>query len=47
LTLGVSTQVDPASFGAVLFLAASAIMLASWHCYRRDDTSPRRVGRRI
>lgn len=43
----VLTQADPAPFGALLFLAISAITLASWHCYRRDDTSPRRVGRRI
>jgi hypothetical protein len=32
---------------AVLLMLMSAITLVYWHCYRRDDTSPRRVGRRI
>jgi hypothetical protein len=32
---------------AVLLTLISAITLVYWHCYRRDDTSPRRVGRRI
>ncbi len=32
---------------AVLLTLMSAITLVYWHCYRRDDTSPRRVGRRI
>ena len=32
---------------AVLLMLMSSITLVYWHCYRRDDTSPRRVGRRI
>ncbi len=32
---------------AVLLMLMSAITLVYWHCYRRDVTSPRRVGRRI
>ena len=32
---------------AVLLMLMSAITLVYWYCYRRDDTSPRRVGRRI
>jgi hypothetical protein len=30
-----------------LLMLMSAITLVYWHCYRRDVTSPRRVGRRI
>ena len=32
---------------AVLLTLISAITLVYWHCYRRDDTSPRASGRRI
>jgi hypothetical protein len=35
------------ALSAVLPMLMSAITLVYWHCYRRDDTSPRRVGRRI
>jgi hypothetical protein len=39
--------VAPASSGAGLLMLMGAFTLVFWHCHRRDDTSPRRVGRRI
>jgi hypothetical protein len=39
--------VAPASSGAGLLILMGAFTLVFWHCHRRDDTSPRRVGRRI
>jgi hypothetical protein len=37
----------PASAGAASLMLMSAFTLVLWFCHRRDDTSPRRVGRRI
>lgn len=32
---------------ALMFIPVSAAMLVFWSCHRRDDASPRRIGRRI
>ena len=46
LTPSVLTQ-SAVVHGAGLMALMSAITLVSWHCHRRESTSPRRVGRRI
>lgn len=45
--LGLLAKPDPNFSGAVLIAAVSAFSFALCHCHRRDNTSPRRVGRRI